>query len=81
MLTVLTALHFILCVLIFFETCKTKWCTCLPENVDSSEGKGASDRTYKECIFLARFDPSLRCCACLSLTRSDAATVDVGGQL
>lgn len=81
MLAVLTALHFLLCILRFFEACKNKRCTCLPDNIDWSEGKGASDGTYRECIFLARFDPSLHCCARPSLTRSDAATEDVGGRL
>lgn len=81
MLTVLTALHFLVRVFILFEACRSKRRACLPANVDLSEGKGASDRMYREFIFLASYDPSLRCCARSSLTRSEAATEGVGGQL
>lgn len=81
MLTVLTALHFLVRIFILFEACRSKRRACLPANVDLSEHKGASDRMYRECIFLASYDPSLRCCARSSLTRSEAATEGVGGQL
>lgn len=77
-----------------FQACNANWCPLSfvhinifsslqkqAAHVDLSEGKGASDRTYRECIFLGRLDASLHCCARPSLTRSDADTGDVGGQL
>lgn len=81
MLAVLTALHFLVCIFTLFEACRSKRRACLPANIGLSEGKGASDRMYRECIFLANSDPSLHCCARSSLTHSDAATEGVGGQL